>query len=53
MAEHELALLVLCAFYVNLNLVTYLEVRVVTELRYRDDTFALAADGYDNFALVD
>ena len=53
MRKNELSLLVLCRLYVNLNLVANLELRVVAELRYRDDTLALTSDGYNNLTLVD
>ena len=50
--ENQLSLLVLLVFYVNLNLVTNLEVWIVTEFRSRDDTIALVADVNNYFLLV-
>ena len=50
--KYQLTLSVLLVLYVNLNLVAYLEVWVVTELRSWDDTVALVTDVYDNFLLV-
>ena len=51
--ENELALLVLCIFYVDFHNVTHLQVGVVAELRSGDDTIALVADVDNNFLLVD
>ena len=50
--EYQLTLCVLLVLYVNLNLVAYLEVWVVTELRSWNDTVALVADVYDNLFLI-
>ena len=52
MGKDELTLLVLCRLNENLNLVTDFEVRIVTELRGGDDTFALGADVHYYFPLV-
>ena len=52
MRKDQLTLLVLLVLYVNLYLVTYLEVWVVAEFACRDDTIALIADVYDNLFLV-
>ena len=49
----QLAVLVLGRLHVDFDLVAYLQVGVVAELRYRDDTLALIADIDDNLALVD
>ena len=46
-------MLVFLVFNVNLNLVTNLQVGVVTELRSRNDTIALVADVNNHFLLVD
>ena len=51
--KDELSLLVFRRLYVNLNFVTYFEVRIVTELWSSDDTVALVADVNDNLSLVD
>ena len=51
--DHQLALAVLGGLDEHLDLVTDLEVRVVTELGGGDDTFALGADVHDDLALVD
>ena len=53
MRENELSFLVLRGLYVNLDLVTNLELRVVTEFRSGDDAFALVADVHEDFPLVD
>ena len=53
MGDHQLALAVLGGLDEHLDLVTDLEVRVVTELGGGDDTFALGADVHDDLALVD
>ncbi|EJW96687.1 hypothetical protein EVA_15207 [gut metagenome] len=53
MREHELATLVFLIFDVHFNRVTYLQVRIVTELAGGDDTVALVADVNYNFALTD
>ena len=50
--KDQLTLLVLLVLYVNLYLVTYLEVWVVAEFACRDDTIALIADVYDNLFLI-
>ena len=52
MREYELTLLVLLVLNVNLYLVAYLELRVVTELRSGDDTVALVTDVNDYLLLV-
>ena len=52
MREDQLTLLVLSALYVNLYLVTDLQIRIVAELRSGDDTIALVADVDNNFLLV-
>ena len=52
MREDELTALVLYRLNINLNLVAYLQLRVVTELRCSDNALALVADIYDNLALV-
>lgn len=52
MREYQLTLCVLLVLYVNLNLVAYFEVWVVTELRSWNDTIALVADVYDNLFLI-
>ena len=49
----QLALAVLGVLDEHLDLVTDLEVRVVTELGGGDDTFALGADVHDDLTLVD
>ena len=49
----QLAVLVLGRLHVDFDLVAYLQVGVVAELRYGDDTLALIADIDDNLALVD
>ena len=51
--KNELSFLVLRGLYVNLDLVTNLELRVVTEFRSGDDAFALVADVHEDFPLVD
>jgi len=51
--EDELSLAVLCGLDENLDLVTDLQVRIVTEFRGGDDTFALRADVDNHFPLVD
>jgi hypothetical protein len=51
--DHQLALAVLSGLDEHVDLVTDLEVRVVTELGGGDDTFALGADVDDDLALVD
>ena len=48
-----MALLVLLAFHVHLNLVAYFQVGVVTELGSGDDSVALVSDVNDDFLLVD
>ena len=53
MGKDELAFLVLCRLNVNLNLVTNLEVWIVTELWSLDDTFALVTYVDDNLSLGD
>ena len=53
MGKDELAFLVLCGLNVNLNLVTDLEVWIVTELRSLDDTLALVTYVDDNLSLGD
>ncbi len=53
MGKDELAFLVLCGLNVNLNLVTNLEVWIVTELRSLDDTLALVTYVDDNLSLRD
>ena len=50
--EYQLTLLVFLVLYINFNLVTNLEVWVVTEFRCRNDTVALVTDVNDNFLLV-
>ena len=52
MREDQLTFLVLCALYVNLNLVADLKIWVVAEFRSGDDTVALVADVDNNFLLV-
>ena len=52
MRENELTTLVFLALYINLNLVTRLEIWVVTEFRSRDNTIALVADVNNYFLLV-
>ncbi len=51
--KDQLTLPVLCGLYIDLNFVANFEVRVVTELRSRDDTFALVTYIYDNLSFVD
>ena len=53
MGNDQLALAVLGVLDEHLDLVTDLEVRVVTELGGGDDTFALGADVHDDLTLVD
>ena len=53
MRKDQLAFLVLCILYVNLNLVAYCELGVVTEFVDADDAFALVTDVDDYFAFVD
>ena len=53
MGKDELAFLVLSGLNVNLNLVTNLEVRIVTELRSLDDTLALLTYVDDDLSLGD
>ena len=53
MGKDELAFLVLRRLNVNLNLVTNLEVWIVTELWSLDDTFALVTYVDDNLSLGD
>ena len=53
MRKDKLSFLVLGILYVNLNLVAYCELRVVTEFVDADDTFALVTDVHDYFAFVD
>ena len=50
--EHELTLGILLVLYVNLNLVTNLQLGIVTELGSGDDTVALVTDVYNHFLLV-
>ena len=50
--ENQLTLNVFLVFYINLNLVTYLQVWVVTEFRSWDNTVALVTDVYDNLFLI-
>ena len=50
--EHELATLVFLIFNVYLYSIAYLQVRIVTEFVYGDDTVALVADVYNYFALT-
>ena len=51
--KNELSFLVLRGLNVNLNLVTCLELRVVTEFRSGNDAFALVTDVHEDFPLVD
>ena len=53
MREGQLAVLVLDRLHVDFDLVAYLQVGIVAELRDGDDTLALIAYIDDNFALVD
>ena len=53
MREYELTLAVLCRLHINFYLVTYLEIRIVTELRSHYDTFTLVADVDDDLPLGD
>ncbi len=53
MGKDELAFLVLSGLNVNLNLVTNLEVWIVTELRSLDDTLALVTYVDDDLSLGD
>ena len=53
MREHQLSLLVLGAFHVNLHLFAYREFGVVAEFGYRDDTLRFVADVHDDFTLGD
>ena len=50
--KNQLTLLVLSTFYVNLYLVTDLQIRIVAEFRSGDDTIALVANVDNNFLLV-
>ena len=52
MRKNQLTLLVLSTLYVNLYLVTDLQIRIVAEFRSGDDTIALVADVDNNFLLV-
>ena len=51
--KDQLTLSVLCGLYIDLNFVANFEVRVVTELRSRDDTFALVTYIYDNLSILE
>ena len=51
MAEHQLAVGVLLALDIDLNLVAGLQVGVVTHLGHGDDTVALGADVDDDLAV--
>ena len=53
MGENELTFLVFGALNVNLYGVTYFKVRIVTELRSHNDTFALVTDVDNHFPLAD
>ena len=53
MGKDELTFLVLGGLNVNLNLVTNLEIWIVTELRSLDDTLALVTYVDDNLSLGD
>ena len=52
MRKNQLTLLVLSTLYVNLYLVTDLQIRIVAEFRSGDDTIALVANVDNNFLLV-
>ena len=51
--KNQLAFLVFLVFYVNLNLVTDLQIWIVTEFRSRNDTIALVTDVNNHFFLVE
>ena len=51
--ENQLAFLVLGCLHIDLDLVTDLQVRVVTELGDVDNALALVADVHENLALAD
>ena len=53
MGENKLTFLVLSCLYIYLDLITHLQVRIVTELGDIDDTLALIADVHENLALSD
>ncbi len=51
-AEYQLTFLVFLVLYIHLYGVAYLQIRIVTELRSRNDTIALVTDVDNNFLLV-
>ena len=53
MAEHQLAVGILLALDVDLDLVAGLQVGIVAHLGGGDDTVALGADVHNDFAVVD